>query len=179
MTTDREAQWLTELKEQVHKARRACLLHLRSLGKDTSQEGLRALSWALSLNPSLEDKAIRRFHALGLPAGIASSPQDIYHHTHFIRAVVGVQIHPELNPTLKATEVFKLAEVAPDETLRAEAQLIVYSELARKAPQIVKERVTLEMIHSSLNRLHQKVDALRIQLLGEGEDDQTNPYPPD
>lgn len=134
-----EKQYISTLKVEIRHYRSRCLNHLRQvygIEGSVSPEVLRSLSWTFSQSYGIVPRDLLD---VDWPQPIASSYADIYHQTHFIKAVLCSLYCQGLPISTIEVQAAPLCDLAITELQRYEAQSIMYRKLFELLPKKTRE----------------------------------------
>jgi hypothetical protein len=176
ITDQQQQQYINNVKKSIQDARQKLLFGIKDLGYDTSQEGLRSLSWTYLHIIGIEchPKITSFFKEIPTPIAIGLSKQDSYHHSHFIQACLCAFLmtpNPAQMVTQPLPHIDCCTEYDGDEFYRLELQEIVYHALLELMPQKVivrqkepcKTRVTNRMIYDLLKKVLEEIQNKGLQ----------------
>lgn len=167
----RQREWGQQLKKAILADRKLILKSVHRMGFGSDQNAVRRLSWthqALMQETQYLNQATHILDALSLD--LASSPNDTYHHYHFINAAIVCILRPGM---------WELANQAPSEVppsrigvesnkeARLENQHTTYRVIRERLniPSVEEaKRVTLQSVVDTLKVIEEKIDTIQLQL---------------
>lgn len=180
-TIDEPNEYDARLPEYIRETRRALSRakgQLRryivaSLGIKPSQSNIRRLSW-YHQNVYTTDRLYRKAadrvvegYTLPIPTS-AASPQDAYHHTHFIGAVTLAMLRPHFNIHIsmsalpeRGSVAIKYTDTTTDSLLATENQLSIYQHLLKLISEDKPKIGTIDGLEERVEELERKVESIQ------------------